>query len=51
MHSPVPLAPEPSASEVEMAIEKQKRHTSPDIDQMPADLMKAEGRILTLRDP
>ena len=34
------LVPEPSAFE-EMAIEKQKRRKSPDIDQFSADLIKA----------
>jgi hypothetical protein len=36
--------PEPSAFEVEMAIEKLKGHKSPGIDQIPAELIKAEGR-------
>jgi hypothetical protein len=44
IHSTEPLEPEPSAGEVEMANEKQKRHTSPGFDQMPAELIKAEGR-------
>jgi len=39
--------PEPSAFEVEMAIEKQKRHKSRGIDQFPADLIKAGGRTIT----
>jgi hypothetical protein len=38
--------PEPSAFEVEMAIEKLKRHKSPGIDQIPAELIKAGGRII-----
>jgi hypothetical protein len=38
--------PEASAFEVEMAIEKQKRHKSPGIDQFPADLIKAGGRTI-----
>jgi hypothetical protein len=33
--------PEPSASEFETAIEKLKRHKSPRIDQIPAELIKA----------
>jgi hypothetical protein len=33
--------PEPSAFEVELAIEKLKSHKSPDIDQIPAELIKA----------
>jgi len=46
IHSAEPLVPALSASEVEMVIEKQKRHTSPGIDQMPAELIKAEGRTI-----
>jgi hypothetical protein len=38
--------PEPSDSEVEMAIEKLKRHKSPGIDQIPAELVKAGGRTI-----
>jgi hypothetical protein len=40
------LMPEPSASEVEMAIEKLKRHKSPGNDQIPAELIKAGGRTI-----
>jgi hypothetical protein len=36
-----PQAPELSAFEVEMAIEKLKIHKSPDIDQIQAELIKA----------
>jgi hypothetical protein len=32
------LVPEPSAFEVELAFEKLKRHKSPGIDQIPAEL-------------
>ena len=32
-----PLVPEPSAFEVEMAVEKIKRHESPGADQIPAE--------------
>jgi hypothetical protein len=35
--------PEPSAFEVEMAIEKLKRYKSPSIDQISAELIKAGG--------
>jgi hypothetical protein len=38
--------PEPSAFEVELAIEKLNSHTSPGIDQIPAELMKAGGRTI-----
>jgi len=41
-----PLVPEPSALEVETAIEKLKRHKSPGTDQIPAELIKARGRII-----
>jgi hypothetical protein len=41
IHAAEPLVPEPSAFEVEMAIEKLKRHKSPDIDHIPAELIKA----------
>jgi hypothetical protein len=34
---------EPSSSEVETAIEKLKRYKSPDIDQIPAELIQAGG--------
>jgi hypothetical protein len=41
-----PLVPEPSASEVEMATGKLKRHKSPGIDQIPVELIKAGGRAI-----
>jgi hypothetical protein len=41
-----PLVPEPSAFESEMAIGKLKIHKSPGIDQIPAELIKAGGRII-----
>ena len=37
---------EPNVFEVEMAIEKLKRHKSPSIDQIPAELIKAGGRTM-----
>jgi hypothetical protein len=36
-----PLVPEPSALDLELAIEKLKCHKSPGIDQIPAELIKA----------
>jgi hypothetical protein len=36
--------PEPSAFEVEMAIEKLRRLKSPGIDQIPAELIKTGSR-------
>jgi hypothetical protein len=41
-----PLAPKLSAFEVEMAIVKLKSHTSPGIDKILAELVKAEGRTI-----
>jgi hypothetical protein len=38
--------PEPSALEVELAIEKLKSHKSPGVDQIPAELIKAGGRTI-----
>jgi len=43
IHTAEPLVPEPSASEVELAIDKLKSHKSPGIDQIPAELIKAGG--------
>ena len=40
-HTAEPLVPEPSAFEVELAIGKLKRHKSPGIDEIPAELIKA----------
>ena len=39
--------PQPRALEVEMAIEKPKRHKSPGTDQIPSELIKARG--ITIR--
>jgi len=44
IHTAGPLVPEPSASEVELAIEKLKSHKSPGIAQIPAELIKAGSR-------
>jgi len=38
--------PEPSAFEVELAIEELKSHKSPGIDQIPAELIKAGGKTI-----
>ena len=48
VHTAEPLVPEPSASEVELAINKLKNHKSPGIDQIPAELIKAGGRTIYL---
>jgi hypothetical protein len=44
-----PLVTEPSASEVELAIEKLKSHIYPGIDQIPAELIKAGCRPIRCR--
>ena len=41
-----PLVPEPSVSDIQMAIENLKRHKSPGTDQIPAELIKAGGRTI-----
>ena len=43
-----PLAPEPSAFEVELAIDTLKIHKSPGIDEIPAELIKAGGGTIFL---
>ena len=48
IHTAEPLVPEPSASEVELAIDKLKSHKSPGVEQIPAELIKAEGRTICL---
>jgi hypothetical protein len=45
-HTAEPLMSVPSAFEVEMAIEKIKRHKSPGIDHIPAELVKARGKTI-----
>ena len=48
IHTAEPLVHEPSASEVELAIDKLKSHKSPGIDQIPAELIKAGGKKICL---
>jgi len=43
-----PLVPEPSAFEVQLAIDKLKGHKSPGIDQIPAELIKTGGGTICL---
>ena len=43
-----PLVPEPSAFEVELAIDKLKNHKTPGIDEIPAELIKAGGGTICL---
>jgi hypothetical protein len=40
IHKAEPLVPEPSSSEVEIAVEKLKRYKSPRIDQIPAEMIQ-----------
>jgi hypothetical protein len=44
IHTSESLVLEPNAFEIEVAIEELKRHKSPSIDQIPAELIKAWGR-------
>jgi len=46
IHTEEPLLLEPSASEVELSIDKLKSHKSPGIDQILAELIKAGGRTI-----
>jgi len=46
IHTAKPLVPEPSAFDVELAIEKIKSHKSPGIDQIPAEMINAGGRTI-----
>ena len=45
-HTAEPLVPEPSAFELDLAIEKLKSHKSPGTDQIPAELIKEGGRTI-----
>ena len=40
------VVPEPSAFELEMAVENLKSHKSPAVDQIPAEFIKAECRTI-----
>jgi hypothetical protein len=46
IHTAEPLVPEPSAFEVELAIEKLKSHISQGNDQIPTELIKAGVRTI-----
>ena len=46
IHTAEPLVPETSAFDFEMATKKLKRHKSPSTVQIPAELIKAVGRII-----
>ena len=48
IHTAEPLVPEPSAAEVELAIDKLKSQKSPGNDQIPAELIKAGSRTICL---
>jgi len=49
IHTAELLAPELSASDVELAIEMLKNHKSPGTGQIPTDMIKAEGKKLAMR--
>ena len=46
IHTAEPLVPEPSVSDVVLAIEKLKSHKSPGTDQIPAELINARGKAI-----
>jgi hypothetical protein len=46
IHTVEPLVPESNTLEVEMAIEKLKRHRSPGLNQILAELIKEGGRAI-----
>jgi hypothetical protein len=46
MHTAEPFVPQPSASEVEIAIGKLKRYKSPGVDQIRPELVQAGGETL-----
>ena len=46
IHTAELVVPEPSASDFELAIARLKNHKSPSVDQIPAELIKAEGRTI-----
>ena len=46
IHTAEPLVREPSAFDVELAIDKLKSHKSPCIDQIPAELITARRRTI-----
>jgi hypothetical protein len=46
MHIAEPTVPEPSASEIEVALLKLKRYKSPGVDQIPAELIQAGEETL-----
>ena len=48
IHTAEPPVTEPSASEVELTINKLKSHKSPGTDQIPAELIKAGSRTICL---
>jgi hypothetical protein len=46
IHRAEPLVFEPSTFDVKMTVEKLKIYKSPSIDQIPVELIKAEGRTI-----
>ena len=46
IHTAEPLVPEPSTFEVELAIERLKSHKPPGTDQIPAEMIKVEGKTI-----
>jgi hypothetical protein len=51
MHTDEPLLPEPSPSEVEIAIKRLIRYKLPGIDQILVELIHVGGNTLNFRGP
>jgi hypothetical protein len=45
IHTAEPLVPDPSSSEVEIAVAKFHRYKSPGCDKIPAELIQAGGDL------
>jgi hypothetical protein len=46
IHTAEPLVPEPSAFAIEVSVQNLRRHKSPVIGQIPADMIKARSRTI-----
>ena len=51
IHTAEPLVPEPSAFDVELTIGSLTSHKSPDVNQIPAEVIKAGGRTIRSENP
>ena len=51
IHTAEPLVPEPSGFEVELTVENLTSHRSPDIEQIPAEMIKTGCRTIPYQIP